>query len=136
MHNEIFHFYFLFYDVFICSLIVNLLSLTRISACPFTWWKKLSSEILLTRLRQFGNRHADHTKALSNFTFFKTICWFVFSIGIQFISYLLYLDWWPMPMTPTLGFKKTKTFWNYSLFYFIIYLIPWYVISYLKAYFL
>ena len=27
--------------------------------------KKLTSDTLLSRLKQFGNRHADHTRALS-----------------------------------------------------------------------
>ena len=32
--------------------------------------KRLTSDILLSRLKQFGNRHADHTRALSKLVLF------------------------------------------------------------------
>ena len=32
--------------------------------------KRLTSDILLSRLKQFGNRHADHTRALSKLVSF------------------------------------------------------------------
>lgn len=33
--------------------------------------KKLTSDTLLSRLKQFGNRHADHTRALSKPVFMQ-----------------------------------------------------------------